>query len=330
MATTSAHDTGTANRSLAPTGDPMDSHMPRIGLALGGGSARGWAHIGVIAALEEIGIHADLIAGTSIGALVGAAHAGEQLAPFEDWARSLSRKDVFSLLDFQLGGGMIKGTRLMDFFRSHFHDSQIEDLALPFGATATVLQTGAEVWLRSGSTLDAVRASLALPALLTPVQHQGRLLVDGGLVNPVPVSLARAMEADLVIAVELASDFGRSLRPPPNVEPTRSSPDWLRRIQSSVSSLLPASAAATPAPASLPSMLTVLSTSIDIMQTRISRSRMAGDPPDVILRPRVAQIGILDFHRAAEAIEAGRRAVQDATPALQACIASAEARHGAP
>jgi NTE family protein len=328
MATTSAHDTGTATRSLAPTGDPMDSHMPRIGLALGGGSARGWAHIGVIAALEEIGIHADLIAGTSIGALVGAAHAGEQLAPFEDWARSLSRKDVFSLLDFQLGGGMIKGTRLMDFFRSHFHDSQIEDLALPFGATATVLQTGAEVWLRSGSTLDAVRASLALPALLTPVQHQGRLLVDGGLVNPVPVSLARAMEADLVIAVELASDFGRSLRPPPNVEPTRSSPDWLRRIQSSVSSLLPASAAATPAPLSLPSMLTVLSTSIDIMQTRISRSRMAGDPPDIILRPRVAQIGILDFHRAAEAIEAGRRAVLDATPALQACVAAAQTRQG--
>lgn len=328
MATTSAHDTGTATRSLAPHGDPMHTPMPRIGLALGGGSARGWAHIGVIRALEEIGIHADVIAGTSIGALVGAAYAGEQLAPFEDWARSLSRKDVFSLLDFQLGGGMIKGTRLMDFFRTHFHDSQIEDLALPFGATATVLQTGAEVWLRSGSTLDAVRASLALPALLSPVQHQGRLLVDGGLVNPVPVSLARAMEADLVIAVELASDFGRSLRPPPNVEPTRSSPDWLRRIQSSVSSLLPGSTAATPATASLPSMLTVLSTSLDIMQTRISRSRMAGDPPDAILRPRVAQIGILDFHRAAEAIEAGRRAVQDATPALQACIAAAEMRQG--
>jgi NTE family protein len=295
------------------------SRKPRIGLALGGGSARGWAHIGVIRALEEIGIRADLIAGTSIGALVGAAYAGGQLEPFEQWVRGLTRKDVFSLMDFQLGGGMLKGARLMEFFRSHFHDSQIEDLALPFAATATVLQTGAEVWLRSGSTLDAVRASLAMPALFTPVQHQGRLLVDGGLVNPVPVSLARAMEADVVIAVDLASDIlGRSLRAAPAPEPTASSHEWLRLLQTSVSRLLPSSP--TPAEAALPSMLSVMTTSIEIMQIRISRSRMAGDPPDAIIRPRVAHIGVLDFHHAADAIEAGRRAVQEVMPALQAWI----------
>jgi NTE family protein len=297
---------------------------PRIGLALGGGSARGWAHIGVIRALADIGIHADVVAGTSIGALVGAAHAGGQLEAFENWARSLSRKDVFSLLDFQIGGGMIKGTRLMDYFRSHFHDSHIEDLALPFGATATVLQTGAEVWLRSGPTLDAVRASLALPGMMTPMHHQGRLLVDGGLVNPVPVSLARAMEADIVIAVELASDIGRSLRAPPAPEPNGGR-DWLRRLQSGISHLLPATP--TPAQATLPSVLSVMTASIDIMQTRISRSRMAGDPPDALIRPRVAQIGVLDFHRAEESIEAGRRAVQEVAPVLTACVAAAQDQH---
>lgn len=301
----------------------------RVGLALGGGSARGWAHIGVIAELEEIGIHVDLVAGTSIGALVGAAYAAGQLGPFEQWARGLTRKNVFSLMDFQLGGGMLKGARLMEFFRSHFHDSRIEDLPLPFGACATALQTGAEVWLRSGPVLDAVRASIALPALFAPVHHQGRLLVDGGLVNPVPVSLARAMEADIVIAVDLASDIiGRNLRSPP--APESNGQDWLRRLQAGVSQLLPTSSAPSslpsPAQAALPSMLSVVTTSIDIMQVRISRSRMAGDPPDALIRPRLAHIGVLEFHRAGAAIEAGRRAVQDAKASLQACVEAAGAR----
>jgi NTE family protein len=319
MAISIAPEIGNDTRSPLP-GRPRG---PRIGLALGGGSARGWAHIGVIRALEDIGIHADVISGTSIGALVGAAHAGGQLEPFEYWARSLTRKEVFSLLDFQLGGGMIRGTRLMEYFRSHFHDSRIEDLALPFGATATVLETGAEVWLRNGPTLDAVHASMALPGMISPVRHEGRLLVDGGLVNPVPVSLARAMEADVVIAIELASDIGRNLRPNPNVEASGNGREWLRRLQAGIGNLLPSSAPAAVAQAALPSMLGVMTASIDIMQTRISRSRMAGDPPDALIRPRVAQIGVLDFHRAAEAIEAGRRAVMEMSGALQACLAMA-------
>lgn len=298
------------------------SRQPRIGLALGGGSARGWAHIGVIRALEELGVHADVIAGTSIGALVGAAHAGGQLDAFERWVRGLTRKDVFSLMDFQLGGGMLKGTRLMEFFRSHFHDSRIEELDLPFAATATVLQTGAEVWLRSGSTVDAVRASIALPALFTPVHHEGRWLVDGGLVNPVPVSLARAMEADVVIAVDLAADLvGRTLRTPPNAEPMAAGRDWLRWLQASVAYAAPGAPAA--AQAALPSLLSVVTASIEIMQVRITRSRMAGDPPDALIRPRAAHIGVMDFHHAADAIDAGRRAVEEARPALLACLQAA-------
>ncbi len=303
----------------------MDTaRRPRIGVALGGGSARGWAHIGVLMALEEAGIRPDVIAGTSIGALVGAVHAGGQLPAFEEWVRTLTRRDVMSLMDFQFGSGMLKGVRLMDFLRNRFSNADIEELAIPFGATATALETGAEVWLRSGSTIDAVRASIALPALFTPVHHEGRLLVDGGLVNPVPVSLARAMEAEIVIAVDLASGLvGRNLRPS-EVQPVeQGGHEWLRRLQASVSSLLPSSAPAAPA---LPSLLAVMSASIDIMQVRITRSRMAGDPPEVLLRPQVADIGLLDFHRATEAIEAGRRAVEVDLPSLQLHCAAAMKR----
>lgn len=303
----------------------MDTaRRPRIGVALGGGSARGWAHIGVLMALEEAGIRPDVIAGTSIGALVGAVHAGGQLPAFEEWVRTLTRRDVMSLMDFQFGSGMLKGVRLMDFLRNRFSNADIEELAIPFGATATALETGAEVWLRSGSTIDAVRASIALPALFTPVHHEGRLLVDGGLVNPVPVSLARAMEAEIVIAVDLASGLvGRNLRSS-EVQPVeQGGHEWLRRLQASVSSLLPSSAPAAPA---LPSLLAVMSASIDIMQVRITRSRMAGDPPEVLLRPQVADIGLLDFHRATEAIEAGRRAVEVDLPSLQLHCAAAMKR----
>src|SRR5690606_2435756 len=262
------------------------------GLALGGGSARGWGHDGVIRELEALGVQVHLIAGTSIGALVGAIHAGGALGEFEEWVGTLTRRTMFSLMDFQLGSGVLKGTRLMDFFRTRFQDHDIEDLALPFAATATSLQTGAEVWLRSGSMLDAVRASIALPGLFTPVLHEGRLLVDGGLVNPVPVSLARAMEADFVIGVDLATDLlERSAPHATNVPPGRAPGE--------------------------PSMLDVITTSIDIMQVRISRSRMAGDPPEALIRPRVAHIGILEFHRAAEAIAAGREAVHEALPVLR-------------
>jgi len=162
---------------------------PRIGLALGGGSARGWAHIGVIRALADAGVRPDIVCGTSIGALVGAAYVGGELDRLEDWVRSLRLQTVVSFLDFSLNGGLIKGDKLIDFFRSHFVDRDIRELERPFGAVATDLQRGREVWLREGPVTDAVRASIALPGLFTPVQHDGSWLVEGGLVNPVTVSL---------------------------------------------------------------------------------------------------------------------------------------------
>lgn len=299
----------------------------RIGLALGSGSARGWAHIGVIRALHAAGVMPDFVCGTSIGALVGAAYAAGELDRFEPWVRSLGVRDVVGFMDVSLDGGLLKGERLMEFFRRNFVDRRIEDLDLPFAAVATALHTGAEVWLREDSTLDAVRASIALPGLFAPVMREDELLVDGGLVNPVPVSLARAMGADRVIAVDLNSDIlGRRLQPGPlpaanatlaGTDDPLQPRDWMRRMRDNLGALWPPGAAGDP-DASSPSMLDVLTSSLNVMQVRITRSRMAGDPPDLTITPRLARLGLLDFHRAGEAIEEGRRAVERARPALEA------------
>jgi NTE family protein len=273
--------------------------------------------VGVIRALEQAGIRPDLVCGTSIGALVGAAYAAGELDRFEQWLQGLRIADVLAFMDVGLSGGMIKGDRLMEFFRSQFIDRPVEELAMPFAAVATVLHTGAEVWLREGSTIAAVRASIALPALFAPVLHEGRLLVDGGLVNPVPVSLARAMGAEVVIAVDLSSDIlGRHLRvePVPELSGAEVS-EWKRKLHESLYAFIPARPEDAPRP---PSMLNVVASSINIMQVRISRSRMAGDPPDVLVAPRLAHLGLLDFHRAAEAIKEGERAVEAALPNLAA------------
>jgi len=285
------------------------ARRPRVGLALGSGSARGWAHVGVIRALEQAGIRPDLVCGTSVGALVGAAYAAGELDRFEQWLLGMRVTDVIGFMDVSLSGGMLKGERLMEFFRRNFVDRPIDKLDLPFAAVATALHTGAEVWLRDGSTVDAVRASLALPALFTPVLRDGVTLVDGALVNPVPVSLARAMGADIVIAVDLASDkLSRHLdAEPPAEAPGSPIGEWMHKLQENLGGLMPAHAPGEP---KLPSMHDVLASSLDIMQVRISRSRMAGEPPDVIVSPRLGHLRLLDFHRAREAIDEGRRAVE--------------------
>jgi NTE family protein len=296
----------------------------RVGLALGGGSARGWAHIGVIRALHAAGVVPDLICGTSIGALVGAAYVGGELDRLEAWVRSLRLQTVMGFLDFSLGGGLIKGERLIAFFRDHFVDRDIRDLGRPFGAVATDLRRGREVWLREGAVSTAVRASIALPGLFTPVEHEGRWLVDGGLVNPVPVSLCRAMGADLVIAVDLNADLlGRHLKP--HAAPALAENDVEgARFADAVRSrfhigLAPFAHKRDEAP--LPPMLDVLASSINIMQVLITRSRLAGEPADILVAPRLAELGLMEFHRAATAIEAGERALHAVLPQLQERLA---------
>ncbi|MFO7541360.1 MAG: patatin-like phospholipase RssA [Thiobacillus sp.] len=300
---------------------PAPSHRTTIGLALGGGSARGWAHIGVIRALADAGIEPDLVCGTSIGALVGAAYVGGELDQLEKWVRGLRLQTVVSFLDVSLNGGLIKGDKLIEFFRSHFVDRDIGDLARPFGAVATDLQRGREVWLREGRVSDAVRASIALPGLFTPTQRDGSWLVDGGLVNPVPVSLCRAMGADLVIAVDLNTGLlGRHIKTP---GPSKSQPlskiaglsdTVMARIQNGMTQL---GINANNGPRS-PAMLDVMTSSINIMQVLITRSRLAGEPADVMVTPQLAELGLMEFHRASIAIAAGRRAAEDVMPQLLA------------
>lgn len=291
-------------------------HKPRVGLALGSGSARGWAHIGVIRALEEAGVRPELVCGTSIGALVGAAYAAGELERLESWVLGLQIGDVAGFADISLSAGLLKGDRLMQFFHRNFADIPLEQLGVPFAAVATSLQTGAEVWLRSGSTLDAVRASIALPGIFTPVRWEGSLLVDGGLVNPVPVSLARAMGADIVIAVDLGSDIlGRRFRTSAAPEAPASPPQWMLKLRENLRALAPEKSPEEPA---MPSMMDVLSTSMDIVQVRIARSRLAGEPPEVLVAPRLAHLRLFDFHRANEAIEEGRRAVERVAHSLAA------------
>lgn len=297
-----------------------DSRKPVIGLALGSGSARGWAHIGVIRSLEELDIRPQIVCGTSIGALVGAAYASGNLERLESWASSLKIKDVVGYFDLTLNGGMIKGERLMDFFRRHFEDRAISSLNQTYAAVATDLATGREVWLRDGSLLDAVRASIALPGLFTPARHNGRWLVDGGLVNPVPVSLARALGAEVVIAVDLNTNLvGRHLRartrPSAHNRPPADglAAALMQRLQAGFEGIKPWRE---PEEAP-PSLFDTLATSINIMQVQISRSRLAGEPPDVLVTPRLAHLGLLEFHRAREALAEGRRAVQTVLPLLR-------------
>jgi NTE family protein len=293
---------------------------PRIALALGSGSARGWAHIGVLRELEAAGVEADLVAGTSIGSLVGAAYAAGELDALEAWVAKMGWRDVLALVDPVFSGGLLKGDRLMSRFRENFGVADFTAMKKPFACVATDLATGREVWLQSGSVADAVRASIATPGLFSPVPSNGSHLVDGALVNPVPVSLSRSMGGELVIAVELGADllgYRRRQRaangPARTVEEGDSAPSGARWLQA-IRRLLPGSGREEAV--SLPTVLDVMHTSINIMQVRIARSRLAGEPADLLIQPRVAGIGLLDYHRAEEAIAAGRAAARLALPAL--------------
>ncbi|WP_395065898.1 patatin-like phospholipase family protein [Paraburkholderia silvatlantica] len=335
----------------------MNRRRPkRVGLVLGGGAARGWAHIGAIRALEEAGIKPDVVCGTSIGALVGAVYANGDLDWLEDWVGKLTWQTVVRLLDLRFSGGLLGGRKVIDLFAHQFNGRSIDDLRLPFTAVATELDTGREVWLREGGVVDAVRASIAIPGIFTPIWHDGVWLVDGGLSNPVPVSAARAMRADTVIAIDLnhdilnGRDLGGAIDTMPRELPVETSdaataasaagadsgaenseaapapllrrngkrfPRWLQPAGPGASGG-PDVRVAPPPSTRVPSVLSSVAQSIDIMQVRITRSRLAGEPADVLIQPRLGGMGIFDFHRAAPAIEEGRAAVQYMMPAIKA------------
>ena len=291
---------------------------PRIGLALGSGSARGWSHIGVIEALAEAGIEPDIICGCSIGAVVGAAYVASELPALKDFAQSLTWREIARMLDVRLsGGGLIGGQEIVAFMRRLKISAPIASYSKPFAAVATDLETGREIWLREGPIDEAVRASISLPGILSPARHKDRWLVDGGLVNPVPVSVCRALGADVVIAVNLNGDVvGRHA-----LSATSAPPEFLTRLVAQMPTALREQASAilprlVSAPAS-PGYFDVLMASIDVMQDQITRARLAGEPPHVMLMPRLLHIGLLEFNRATETIAEGRTCVDQALPFLR-------------
>jgi NTE family protein len=320
----------------------------RIGLVLGGGAARGWAHIGAIRALQDAGIRPDVVCGTSIGALIGAVYANGDLDWLEEWVSRLTWQTVVRLLDLRFSGGLLGGRKVIQVFADRFNGCQIGDLKMPFAAVATELDSGREIWMQDGRVVDAVRASIAVPGIFTPVLHDGAWLVDGGLSNPVPVSVARGMRADCVIAIDLNNDIlnGRDLGgmvpntpiPLPSTEPGGDAlsgtiadapppvalrkngkpwPRWLAPENDRASGTADVRVSPPPS-ARVPSMLSSIGQSIDIMQVRITRSRLAGEPADILIQPRLGGMGIFDFHRAAPAIEEGRAAVEAMMPAIKA------------
>jgi NTE family protein len=270
----------------------MEKRKPRIGIALGAGSARGWAHIGVLQVLKKAGIEPDIVCGTSIGSLVGAVYAGDRLDELEQWVGSLNWRKVVGYFDLAFSSGLLKGGRLFTFLRGDFLNKDIESLTRLFAAVATDLESGREVWLRSGPVADAVRASIATPGLFTPWLSEDRLLVDGALVNPVPVSLARAMGAEFVIAVDLSSSLiGRYANSGTGERPSKG-----------------------------PSMVEIMTASLNIMSVRITRSRLAGEPADGIIQPRLGHLGLLEYHRGAEAMAEGRAAAELAYPHIRRAL----------
>lgn len=294
---------------------------PKIGIAFGGGAARGWAHIGVLRALRDAGIVPDFISGTSIGAVVGGCYAAGRLDDLEDFATNLTRRTIFGYFDVNLSGsGLINGHRLGETIKLALGETTIEDLSTPFTAVATEIGTGHEVWLSRGSLVDAMRASYAIPGVFKPVRIDGRWLFDGALVNPIPVTVCRAMGAQYVIAVNLNTDlFGlgtvladveaRNELPETNETPpvTRANGWGARRLlrrqifgRSDRGQTM------------APSISTVMVDAFNIVHDRIARSRLAGDPPDIIISPRLSGFGLFEFHRAAELIERGQAATDRA------------------
>lgn len=306
----------------------------KIGLALGGGVARGWAHIGVLKGLSEAGIKPDIIAGTSIGAVVGGCFAAGHLADLEAFARELTPRRIFGYLDFNLAGnGLLGGQKLAERLDRHLGSKRIEELETRFTAVATEIGTGHEHWLSRGKLVDAVRASYALPGIFKPVRINGRWMFDGALVNPIPISVCRALGARYVIAVNLNFDIlgrGAVLHQNGGAEvdygydeeaaaeeieqaatPTRGVKALLQR------QLLGRGDGA-------PGISTVMVDAFNIVQDRIARSRLAGDPPDAMISPRLHDFGLFDFHRAEDLIEAGRMA---AARQIEDIVREVEARN---
>ncbi|MBU0663799.1 MAG: patatin-like phospholipase family protein [Proteobacteria bacterium] len=289
-----------------------------IGLALGSGSARGWSHIGIIRALSDIGIEPTIICGTSIGALVGASYVSSKLERLEEWVCSLTKFETARFFEINTRlNGFVNKERLHQFLKEYVvnDDAIIEKHAKQYASVATELDRGREVWLTKGPMIEAVWASISLPGLFPPIRTNDKWLVDGGLVNPVPVSVCRALGADIVIAVNLNGDIvGKHFK---NHEDTirketviSRMPDWVMDYTNSVFSN-------NKIKDQPPGLFEAIAGSVNIIQDRITRSRMAGDPPDILLSPKLSHVGLLEFYRGSEAISEGKDCVRRMLPEIK-------------
>jgi NTE family protein len=320
---------GFRHAETRPGTGPTVGKRPTIGLALGGGAARGFAHIGILRTLLANDIVPDIVVGTSIGAVVGGSYAAGHLDTLENWARGLLPRNIFSYLDIRLNGsGLIGGSKLASQLEASFGAIQIDELPLKFAAVSTEVQTGHEIWITHGRLVDAVRASYALPGIFEPVLVGDRWLVDGALVNPVPVSAARALGAEIVIACNVSTDvFGHGTiisahgMTPPAAEDEPAEPAVEKRGLRKFFSAEKTVKREFFGTAGRPGISTVMVEAFNIMQDRITRARLAGDPPDVLISPRVGRIGWFDFHRAEETIAHGVRAAERNIESIQEAIA---------
>tara|TARA_R110002153_G_scaffold15822_8_gene56311 strand:+ start:20584 stop:21594 length:1011 start_codon:yes stop_codon:yes gene_type:complete len=321
----------------------------KIGLALGSGAARGWAHIGVIQALEEMGIEIDIVSGCSIGSYVGAAYASGKLPELATWVESLTEWQVYALMGVGFHkGGLVSGLKVFNALQDNFSFETFEELHKPFAAVATDLYSGREVNFVSGSVVQAVKASCAIPGLFPPILFNNRWMVDGGVVNPVPVNMCRMLGADIVIAVNLSADF----RPQSIVKSQidhgnnqKKTSDFFKRSQQQIQQWFKKGGEAEPEPVEqdviadeeflgilepanceqeknqnlpnetqlqvppAPSIINAMTGSLDILSARVTRSRLAGDPPDILVEPQLRDFGMMEFYRASELIEHGRSSV---------------------
>lgn len=300
---------------------------PRIGIALGSGSSRGWAHIGILRALAEMDIHPEIICGCSVGSIVGAAYAADNLDMLENWVMSLTRLELMRFFELNASlNGFVKRDKLQQFFHTHVCDETLQIGQLPrrFATVSTNLENGREIWFAEGPVMDAVWASIALPGLFSPFRHHEQWLVDGGLVNPVPVSLCRALGAEVIIAVNLNGNVARRYahhthkakadKPAAKTPASPANNKTESLVDSLAASLREYSSALLPDNNRdreySPGLMDALAASINIMQDKITRSRMAGDPPEILLTPRLENIGLLEFFRAEEAIKEGHATVR--------------------
>lgn len=288
--------------------DDAKKPFKRISLVLGSGGARGLAHIGVIRWLETHDFRIDAMVGCSMGACIGGIHATGTLDVYEEWVRAIRKRNIVSLLDLTLGrGGLVKGDRLFNTLRGLLGEHLIEELPMRFTAVAVDINKSREVWITSGPMFDAIRASTSIPLLFTPAVIGGRRLIDGAVMNPIPIAPTVSDNTDMVVAVNVSGELTDGINQAPKLEP----PEPRSGLQEKISLFLDSLGRSSAVPKMEDESITeVLYTAFDAMQSTIARQKLAAYPPDILIEIPRNVAGIMEFNRAEELIDLGYAAAE--------------------